>query len=99
MKTIFLLAAVAVFAVACDSKTEVKLTPEKSIIVETPGSTSLWWKGNWNMAQGKLKQQYADLTDDDLLYAQGKEDELYGRLQKRLGKTRAEVEKMLNDLK
>ncbi|GGB82875.1 CsbD family protein [Dyadobacter sediminis] len=49
-------------------------------------------KGNWNELKGKLKQQYADLTDDDLAYEEGKEDELLGKLQKRLGKTREEVE-------
>jgi len=48
-------------------------------------------KGTWNQLKGKLKQKYADLTDDDLLYIEGKEDELYGRLQNRLGKTREEV--------
>ncbi len=56
-------------------------------------------KGNWKETAGKLKQQFANLTDDDLLYTEGKEEELYGRLQKKLGKTRAEVEKILNDLK
>ena len=55
-------------------------------------------KGTWNEAKGKLKQKYADLTDDDVLYAEGKEDELYGRLQKKLGKSRQEVEKILEDL-
>ena len=42
-------------------------------------------KGNWNEVKGKLKQQYAKLTDDDLTYVEGKEDELLGRIQKRLG--------------
>lgn len=53
-------------------------------------------KGNWNEIKGKFKQQYADLTDDDLLFEEGKEDELLGRLQKALGKTRAEVERELD---
>ncbi|MBW7914384.1 MAG: CsbD family protein [Taibaiella sp.] len=48
-------------------------------------------KGKWNELKGKAKQQYADLTDDDLLYEEGKEDELVGRLQDKLGKTRDEV--------
>lgn len=48
-------------------------------------------KGNWNEIKGKLKQKYAALTDDDLAFAEGKEDELYGRLQKRLGKTKDEL--------
>ncbi|QRR01223.1 CsbD family protein [Dyadobacter sandarakinus] len=49
-------------------------------------------KGNWNELKGKLKAQYADLTDDDLLYEEGQEDQLLGRLQQKLGKTREEVE-------
>lgn len=55
-------------------------------------------KGTWNEIKGKLKQKYADLTDDDLTYAEGKEDELYGKLQKKLGKTRDEVVKLIKDL-
>ncbi|MWB95540.1 CsbD family protein [Flavobacterium sp. GA093] len=55
-------------------------------------------KGNWNELKGKLKQQYADLTDDDLLYDEGKEDELYGRIQQKLGKTKEEVSKLFSDL-
>ncbi len=99
MKSVLLITICALFGVACEQKTVVPVSPSKSVVVETPSSTKLWWKGNWNVAQGKLKQQFADLTDDDLLYAEGKEEELYGRLQKKLGKTRAEVETMLNDLK
>jgi uncharacterized protein YjbJ (UPF0337 family) len=48
-------------------------------------------KGTWNEIKGKLKQKYGDLTDDDLTFAEGKEDELYGRLQKKLGKTKEEI--------
>jgi uncharacterized protein YjbJ (UPF0337 family) len=48
-------------------------------------------KGTWNEIKGKLKQKYGQLTDDDLTFAEGKEDELYGRLQKRLGKTREQI--------
>jgi uncharacterized protein YjbJ (UPF0337 family) len=55
-------------------------------------------KGNWNETKGKLKQKYAELTDDDLEFAEGKEDELLGRLQKKLGKGKDEVRKMLADL-
>lgn len=49
-------------------------------------------KGNWNELKGKIKQKYADLTDDDLLYVEGKEDELLGKLQQKLGKTKEELE-------
>lgn len=55
-------------------------------------------KGNWNQIKGKLKQQYADLTDNDLLYVEGKEDELYGRLQERLGQSKEEVHSLLERL-
>jgi uncharacterized protein YjbJ (UPF0337 family) len=55
-------------------------------------------KGNWNEIKGKLKQKYGDLTDDDLMFAEGKEDELYGRLQKRLGKTKEELKKEIESI-
>jgi len=54
-------------------------------------------KGNWNIIKGKLKQKYANLTDDDLKYVEGKEDELIGRIQKRTGRTKEEVERAVND--
>jgi uncharacterized protein YjbJ (UPF0337 family) len=58
----------------------------------------LQFKGTWNEIKGKLKQKYGELTDDDLAYAEGKDDELLGRLQKRLGKAkdelRAEIERL-----
>lgn len=49
------------------------------------------WKGNWNETKGKIKQAHGELTDDDLEYEQGKDDEFFGRLQKKLGKTKDEV--------
>ena len=55
-------------------------------------------KGNWNETAGKLKQQFANLTDDDLLFKKGKEEELVGRLQKKLGKTKEEIRKMISKL-
>lgn len=55
-------------------------------------------KGNWNELKGKLKQKYADLSDDDLAYVEGKEDELLGRLQKATGKTKEELIKEVNKL-
>jgi uncharacterized protein YjbJ (UPF0337 family) len=54
-------------------------------------------RGSWNMVKGKLKQKYAQLTDNDLAFAEGKEEELYGRLQKRLGKTREEIRREIKD--
>lgn len=58
----------------------------------------LEFKGNWNELKGKLKQQFASLTDNDVLYEEGKRDELLGRLQVKLGKTKEEIEKLINDL-
>jgi uncharacterized protein YjbJ (UPF0337 family) len=55
----------------------------------------LQFKGSWNEVKGKLKQKYAQLTDDDLAYAEGKDDELIGKLQKRLGKSAEEVRQIL----
>ncbi len=55
-------------------------------------------KGNWNVLKGKLKQQYGDLTDDDLTFAEGKEDELWGRLQKKVGKTKEEIIDEIKDI-
>ena len=54
-------------------------------------SNKLELKGNWNELKGKIKQQYGELTDDDLIYEEGKDDELVGRLQKKIGKTKDQV--------
>ncbi len=53
--------------------------------------TKLELKGTWNEIKGKLKQKYAHLTDDDLTFAAGKDDELLGRLQKKLGRTKEQI--------
>jgi uncharacterized protein YjbJ (UPF0337 family) len=58
---------------------------------------SLELKGNWNIAKGKLKQKYAQLTDDDLRFGEGQEDELIGHIQKRTGETKEAIEKAVND--
>ena len=60
--------------------------------------TKLEIKGDWNIVKGKLKQQWARLTDDDLQYIDGQQDELLGRIQKRTGQTREAVEEAINDL-
>ena len=54
-------------------------------------------KGEWNIAKGKLKQKWAKLTDDDLQFVDGKQEELLGRIQKRTGETREAVEKALKE--
>jgi uncharacterized protein YjbJ (UPF0337 family) len=57
--------------------------------------TTLEIKGDWNITKGKLKQKWAKLTDHDLQFAEGKQDELLGRIQKRTGETREAVEKAI----
>jgi uncharacterized protein YjbJ (UPF0337 family) len=59
---------------------------------------NLQLKGSWNEVKGKLKQKYGQLTDDDLTFAEGKEDELLGRLQKRLGRTKDELRAEIEDM-
>lgn len=56
-------------------------------------------KGNWNVIKGNLKQKWADLTDDDLLYEEGKEDEVLGRIQKKTGQTKEEVNDFIDKMK
>lgn len=68
---------------------------EEVVDTATASPERLSWKSNWNEVKGKLKQRFADLTDDDLLHQEGKEDELLGRLQQKLGKTREEIEDIL----
>jgi uncharacterized protein YjbJ (UPF0337 family) len=53
--------------------------------------TKLEFKGSWDEVKGKLKQKYGQLTDDDLVFAEGKDDELLGRLEKRLGQTKETI--------
>ena len=55
-------------------------------------------KGDWNELKGRLKQKFAILTDDDELLEEGKQDELYGRLQNKLGKTKAEIHQLIESL-
>jgi len=55
-------------------------------------------KGNWNETKGKLKQKFAMLTDNDLLLVEGKQDEMLGRLQIKLGKTKEEIVKLISAL-
>jgi len=55
-------------------------------------------KGNWNEMKGKLKQKFATLTDDDLMFADGKKDEMLGRLQIKLGKSKEEFLRIISSL-
>jgi uncharacterized protein YjbJ (UPF0337 family) len=55
-------------------------------------------KGNWNEQKGKLKQKFAILTDNDLMFEKGKKDEMFGRLQIKLGKTKEELQEVIKGL-
>jgi len=55
-------------------------------------------KGNWNEQKGKLKQKFAVLTDDDLMFAEGKKEEMLGKLQIKLGKSKEELQKIIEAL-
>ncbi len=60
--------------------------------------TKLELKGRWNEVKGNLKQKWAQLTDDDLLFEEGKEDELYGRLQTKTGETKEKIRAYIEKL-
>jgi len=66
--------------------------------IRSEGMNKLTFKGDWNVVKGKLKQKFGHLTDDDLTYSEGKDVELLGRLQKKLGKTQEEIRKLIADL-
>lgn len=55
-------------------------------------------RGNWNQLKGKVKEQYGELTDNDLAYEEGQEDQLIGKLQEKLGQTKEEVTSWINSL-
>lgn len=61
-------------------------------------STTEKIKGNWNIIKGSLKQKYAELTDDDLKYEEGQEDELLGRIQNKIGQTKEDVKAFIDNL-
>lgn len=54
-------------------------------------------KGKWNQVKGKFKQKYADVTDDDLMFTEGKFDEMLGRLQEKTGKRKEELKKEIEN--
>lgn len=64
----------------------------------TTDMTQLQIKGNWNQIKGKLKQKYGVLTDNDLVFEEGKEDELLGRLQERTGEAKEKLRAFIEDL-
>lgn len=83
---------------SADLETKFKGLTDKLEDLGITSGGSLNIQGNWDEIKGKLKQQYASLTDEDLTYVEGKGDELVGKLQDKLGKGKAEVTKIINDL-
>jgi uncharacterized protein YjbJ (UPF0337 family) len=59
--------------------------------------STLQIKGNWNIVKGKLKQKFAQLTDDDLQFVEGKKNELIGRIQKRTGQTQQNIQQAMEE--
>jgi uncharacterized protein YjbJ (UPF0337 family) len=89
----------ALLLCSCDKdRSEARVEAAQEKVAEKTGgdAQSQQFKGDWNVTKGKLKQKFGELTDDDLMYQKGKEDELYGRLEKKLGKTREEIAKLIN---
>ena len=68
----------------------------QQLLSEVMNKTEL--KGNWNEQKGKLKQKFAFLTENDLMFEEGKKEEMYGKLQVKLGKTKEELYKIINGL-
>jgi uncharacterized protein YjbJ (UPF0337 family) len=69
----------------------VHFVKDKSLINKYENMNTIELKGTWEEQKGKLKQRFAVLTDNDLLFAEGKKEEMFGRLQKKLGKTKSEL--------
>ena len=65
----------------------------------TGAGSTLVMHGSWDDVKGQLKQNYAELTEDDLTYAEGKEDELFGRLQVKLGKTKEDIVSLIDNIR
>ena len=55
-------------------------------------------EGNWHEKKGKLIQKFASLTENDLMFAKGKKEEMFGRLQMKLGKTKEELKRIITNL-
>jgi len=74
------------------------LLSENSFTARTTKMNTTGLKGNWEQQKGKLKQKFAILTDNDVLLLEGKNEEMLGRLQIKLGKTKEELQKIISEL-
>lgn len=61
-------------------------------------STELKLTGNWNNIKGKLKEKYAELTDDDLIYEEGKEDQIIAQVQKKTGEAKENIKAFIDSI-
>jgi uncharacterized protein YjbJ (UPF0337 family) len=77
---------------------DLPLHGENSFTIQIKKMNKTEVKGNWNEQKGKLKQKFAVLTDNDLMFENGKKDEMLGRLQVKLGKTKEELHKIIEAL-
>jgi uncharacterized protein YjbJ (UPF0337 family) len=73
------------------------MSREKPARKQKHDMSTLQIKGNWNIAKGKLKQKFAQLTEDDLQFVEGKEDELIGRIQKRTGRAADQIKSAVDE--
>jgi uncharacterized protein YjbJ (UPF0337 family) len=76
----------------------VRLVKGKTLINKYAEMNTTEMKGTWEAQKGKLKQRFAVLTDNDLMFAEGKKEEMFGRLQVKLGKTKAELQSIISAL-
>jgi uncharacterized protein YjbJ (UPF0337 family) len=88
----------ASFRAKHDGRGEIQAARVDAICESEDAMTTLQMKGSWNEVKGKLKQKYGSLTDDDLTFAEGKDDELLGRLQRKLGRTKDEIREEIETL-
>ena len=72
------------------------MTNKRNLNIKAMNTTEV--KGNWDEQKGKLKQKFAKLTNNDLLFLEGKKDEMLGKLQIKLGKTKEELHKIIQEL-
>jgi len=68
----------------------------QQLIFKVMNKTEL--KGNWNEQKGKLKKKFGFLTENDLMFEEGKQEDMFGKLQIKLGKTKEELHKIITEL-
>ena len=54
-------------------------------------------QGKWDQLKGSVKQEWGELTDDEVTQINGDRDRLSGKLQERYGWAKADAEEKMND--